>query len=339
MYKEILKSLEKEIIKKNENIVQLNNDLDNTRNLLELERQLNLKYFDFKNENYSSNEANNYELKLIKISSENTSLKNNIINYEEALNKYKKENESLIETLDILRKQIEDIKIKEKNKFDKLKSSFTNMIKEFRNLSENYSKSKEEINEVLTAKLNIQEELDNINRNYINVEKQNTDILSENEGLRKKIEFYNIENTTLKRQITNKEEKIKSIKLQKQVFYVNYFYYGVPMNGSLTFEDENQNYCIIIENRTATRKYTYLDINIYPDKNDNTKIYIQFIKENNMKEEYYTKERDRLIETYNTLKNKVISVTDIASEDKAKKENQEKVNKTQTQLSNFFGVI
>ena len=59
----------------NELIQNLTDEMNRTRNEVELERKINLRYFDFKPENNSSSEKNNTELQLIKISTENTSLK------------------------------------------------------------------------------------------------------------------------------------------------------------------------------------------------------------------------------------------------------------------------
>ncbi|MCQ2819614.1 MAG: hypothetical protein MJ252_20310, partial [archaeon] len=338
LIREITKTLDKEISKKDTLINNLNNELEHTRNELELERQINLRYFDFKENTNSSSEKNNAELQLIKISTENTSLKNQIINYEETLSKIKTENISLKELNEKISKNFNENLTKEKEKFDKLKTSYNNMIKEFLKLSENYKKSKEEISQVYYEKINLQEEIDNYQRNYIQIEKQSTDVLAENEGMKKRIETYSFENASLKKEISSHEDTLNSIKMSTKIFYVYYYYLGVSMNGNFTFDSQDNIYSFIIENRSAKRKFSFLDAELTPDNSDKTKFVVKFLKDGST-EEYYSNEAEKLLETFNTFKKKAIMFTDISSEAKNKKDSETKAKKAERQLSSFFGAI
>ena len=113
---------------------------------------------------------------------------------------------------------------------------------------------------------------------------------------------------------------------------------SLTLNGNIIIEKEGDSFSFIIEKRTATRKFSFLDVEITIDSGDPTKLILKFIKGGEI-EEYYTKEAKRLLETFNDFKRKVIEMTDETSDVKSIKESQEKVVKTEKQLNSFFGMI
>ena len=104
---EMIKTLKKDLDKKNETISKLNEELESTRNQLELERKLNQKYFSLKSPLVTQEKI---DIKLHKVSSENTSLKANQLNLEDTISNLKEENKKLIEEKKILEKNLEEIK-------------------------------------------------------------------------------------------------------------------------------------------------------------------------------------------------------------------------------------
>ena len=57
-----------------------------------------------------------------------------------------------------------------------------------------------------------------------------------------------------------------------------------------------------------------------------------------IKEEYTTSEAKVLVETFNEFKKKVIEMSDVGSEAKAQRDKNEKFNKAQQRLNNFFNI-
>ena len=111
------------------------------------------------------------------------------------------------------------------------------------------------------------------------------------------------------------------------------------MNGNITIDkDVNGNFCFIIENRTSTRKLSFLDVDVTIDPNYKNKIIVNLLK-SKMKEEYTTSEAKVLVETFNEFKKKVIELSDVASETKSMHDNNEKINKAQQKVNNFFNIL
>ena len=57
------------------------------------------------------------------------------------------------------------------------------------------------------------------------------------------------------------------------------------------------------------------------------------------KEEYTTSEARVLVDTFNEFKKRVIELSDVGSETKSIHENNEKVNKAQQKVNNFFNIL
>ena len=333
---EMIKTLKKDLDKKNEIILKLNEELENNRNQLELERKLNQKYFSLKAPLMSQEKI---DIKLHKVSSENTSLKANQLNLEDTISNLKEENKKLIEEKKILEKNLEEIKESSSKNFSMLKESYDKLIKDFLKVSENLYNSKKSLSEYSNENINYKNDIKTLQLNIQNLEKENIDIKSENDGIKKRIQTYEYEFDSLKKEIKELEKTISENKYSKRVFYVEYTYMGVSMNGNITIEkDLKNNYNFIIENRTTTRKFSFLDIDIISDKSDPRKIIIKFHKLNTT-EEYYTSEAKVLLENFKEFKKRVIEVSDITSDEKSQAETDKKVYSTEKKLNNFLNII
>ena len=333
---EMIKTLKKDLDKKNETILKLNEELESTRNQLELERKLNQKYFSLKAPLMSQEKI---DIKLHKVSSENTSLKANQLNLEDTISNLKEENKKLIEEKKILEKNLEEIKESSSKNFSMLKESYDKLIKDFLKVSENLYNSKKSLSEYSNENINYKNDIKTLQLNIQNLEKENIDIKSENDGIKKRIQTYEYEFDSLKKEIKELEKTISENKYSKRVFYVEYTYMGVSMNGNITIEkDLKNNYNFIIENRTTTRKFSFLDIDIISDKSDPRKIIIKFHKLNTT-EEYYTSEAKVLLENFKEFKKRVIEVSDITSDAKSQAETDKKVYSTEKKLNNFLNII
>jgi hypothetical protein len=110
---------------------------------------------------------------------------------------------------------------------------------------------------------------------------------------------------------------------------------GMSLNAVIIIEKEKNKYIFKIENRTSTRKFNLLDLEI--NQIDKNKIIIKFLKENNQ-EEYITNEAKILCENFYDFKQKVIEVSDAISEAKSIAENEEKIAKTRKKLNNFLNI-
>ena len=333
---EMIKTLKKDLDKKNEIILKLNEELENNRNQLELERKLNQKYFSLKAPLMSQEKI---DIKLHKVSSENTSLKANQLNLEDTISNLKEENKKLIEEKKILEKNLEEIKESSSKNFSMLKESYDKLIKDFLKVSENLYNSKKSLSEYSNENINYKNDIKTLQLNIQNLEKENIDIKSENDGIKKRIQTYEYEFDSLKKEIKELEKTISENKYSKRVFYVEYTYMGVSMNGNITIEkDLKNNYNFIIENRTTTRKFSFLDVDIISDKSDPRKIIIKFHKLNTT-EEYYTSEAKVLLENFKEFKKRVIEVSDITSDAKSQAETDKKVYSTEKKLNNFLNII
>ena len=333
---EMIKTLKKDLDKKNEIILKLNEELENNRNQLELERKLNQKYFSLKAPLMSQEKI---DIKLHKVSSENTSLKANQLNLEDTISNLKEENKKLIEDKKIIEKNLEEVKESSSKNFLMLKESYDKLIKDFLKVSENLYNSKKSLSEYSNENINYKNDIKTLQLNIQNLEKENIDIKSENDGIKKRIQTYEYEFDSLKKEIKELEKTISENKYSKRVFYVEYTYMGVSMNGNITIEkDLKNNYNFIIENRTTTRKFSFLDIDIISDKSDPRKIIIKFHKLNTT-EEYYTSEAKVLLENFKEFKKRVIEVSDITSDAKSQAETDKKVYSTEKKLNNFLNII
>jgi len=334
---ELIKSLNSDIAKKNELIQQLNNELDISRTNLELERKLNLKYFDLNSPLFKSN-TDKIRVDYYRITCENISMRVKLLNLKEKIESISKNNDNLLNEKETLEKNI-----KEKNEFyqnmlKKMKNSYDKLVKNLSKLSKNYHESTKKIMELSKYKMNKENEIKELNITNTVLEKENLTLKAENEGMRKRIQTNEYQINSLKNEIKELEKTIAENKFSKRVFFVSYTYLSVPMSGNITIEkDVKGNFNFIIENRTSTRKLSFLDVDVTIDPNYKNKIIVNLLKAK-IKEEYITSEAKVLVETFNEFKKKVIELTDVGSENKSIHGTNEKIIEAQQKINNLFNI-
>ena len=334
---ELIKSLKSDIEKKNQLIEQLNKELDISRTNLELERKLNIKYFDLSSPLFKSN-TDKIRVDYYRITCENVAMRVKLLNLEEKIELISKNNESRINEKETLEKNI-----KEKNEFyqnilKKMKNSYDKLVKNLSKLSKNYHESTKKIMELSKYKLNKENEIKELNITNTVLEKENLTLKAENEGMRKRIQTNEYQINSLKNEIKDLEKTIAENKFSKRVFFVSYTYLSVPMSGNITIEkDIKGNFNFIIENRTSTRKMSFLDVDVTIDPNYKNKIIVNLLKAK-IKEEYITSEAKVLVETFNEFKKKVIELTDVGSENKSLHGANEKIIEAQQKINNLFNI-
>ena len=334
---ELIKSLKSDIEKKNQLIEQLNKELDISRTNLELERKLNIKYFDLSSPLFKSN-TDKIRVDYYRITCENVAMRVKLLNLEEKIELISKNNEDLINEKENLEKNI-----KEKNEFyqnilKKMKNSYDKLVKNLSKLSKNYHESTKKIMELSKYKINKENEIKELNITNTVLEKENLTLKAENEGMRKRIQTNEYQINSLKNEIKDLEKTIAENKFSKRVFFVSYTYLSVPMSGNITIEkDIKGNFNFIIENRTSTRKMSFLDVDVTIDPNYKNKIIVNLLKAK-IKEEYITSEAKVLVETFNEFKKKVIELTDVGSENKSLHGANEKIIEAQQKINNLFNI-
>ena len=335
---DLIKSLKSDIEKKNELITQLNKELDISRTNLELERKLNIKYFDLNSPLLKLN-TDKIRVEYYRINCENISIKVKLLNLEEKIDLLTKENENLLKEKENLEKNIQEKNDFYQNIFKKTKISYDKLVQNLYKISQNYHESTKKIMELSKYKLNKENEIKELNITNTLLEKENMTLKAENESMRKRIQTNEYQINSLKNEIKDLEKTIAENKFSKRVFFVSYTYLSVPMNGNITIDkDVNGNFCFIIENRTSTRKLSFLDVDVTIDPNYKNKIIVNLLK-SKIKEEYTTSEAKVLVETFNEFKKKVIELSDVSSETKSMHDNNEKINKAQQKVNNFFNIL
>ena len=261
------------------------------------------------------------------------------MNLEERIDLLTKENENLLKEKENLEKNIQEKNDFYQNIFKKTKISYDKLVQNLSKISKNYHESTKKIMELSKYKLNKENEIKELNITNTLLEKENMTLKAENESMRKRIQTNEYQINSLKNEIKDLEKTIAENKFSKRVFFVSYTYLSVPMNGNITIDkDVNGNFCFIIENRTSTRKLSFLDVDVTIDPNYKNKIIVNLLK-SKMKEEYTTSEAKVLVETFNEFKKKVIELSDVASETKSMHDNNEKINKAQQKVNNFFNIL
>ena len=334
---ELINTLKNDISKKNELIEKLNKELDISRNNLELERKLNIKYFEINSPLLKLN-TDKIRVDYHRISCENVSIKVKLYNLEEKFDLITKDNELLLKEKENMEKNLQEKNNFYQNILSKMKNSYDKLVKNLTKISNNYHESTKKIMELSKFKINKEKEIKELNITNTVLEKENMTLKSENEAMRKRIQTNEYQINSLKNEIKDLEKTIAENKFSKKVFFVSYTYLSVPMNGNITIEkDVNGNFYFIIENRTSTRKLSFLDVDVTIDPNYKNKIIVNLLKAK-IKEEYTTSEAKILVDTFNEFKKKVIELTDIGSETKSLHETNEKINKAQQKLNNFFNI-
>ena len=337
-FSDLINNLKSDINKKNILIEELNKELNTSRINLEKERKLNMKYFDLNSPLLKLN-ADKIRIDYHRISCENVSIKLQLLNLEEKNDIITKNNDILLKEKEELEKNIHEKNIYYQNILKKLKNSYDNLVENLAKISQNYHESTKKVLELSNHNSNKEKEIKELNITNTVLEKENLTLKAENEGMRKRIQTNEYQINSLKNEIKDLEKTIAENKFSKRVFFVSYTYLSVPMNGNITIDkDTSGNFWFIIENRTSTRKLSFLDVDVTIDPNYKNKIIVNLLKDK-IKEEYITSEAKVLVDTFNEFKKKVIESSDIDSETKSIHETNEKINKAQQKINNFFNIL
>lgn len=321
---ELIKTYKHGLDEKSEIIAKNQEEINCLKNELDEERKKNESLGNIINDKFDSKSS---EIQFFKISTENSALKTKLINAEEKI-------EKLIERVEKLKNERNDIDLTTNTSLDLMKKELSFKSESYSKLLKDYQSS----NQILTHCQDDFEKAKYFNEKY---EKENmllekkvfkldnevTDLRAENQGLTTRLKGNEIELESNRAKIKEYESQLAEYKFSKQVFDVTYIYLRMSIEGKIIFQKEGDQYSIAIANRTNTRRYSFLDVDIVRDIQDSNKIYVKFIKENNQ-EEYYCNEAQKLIEYYNEYKRRAIEVTDFSSSnirtDKTKVESKKK---------------
>jgi chromosome segregation protein len=333
MLNELIKTLKNGINEKNENLQKLTEELNLTKNLLEEEKKKNEN---LSNINNSKFDPKSTEIQFYKISTENSSLKTKLMNCEEKI-------EKLFESSEKLKNEKLEIEKSLKNSLDLVKSelnfknnSYKILLKDYQNTNATLTHSQEELEKSKYFQMKYEKEKLINETKMRNLENEIINYQTESDGLKTRLKSNEIEIENNRKKIKELESRVADIKLSKQIFDVTYFYMRMQIPGRIIMQREGNSFSFSIENRTSTRKYSFLDIEIRKDANDPNKIIIKFIKENS-EEEYYSNDVIKIIEIYEDFKKKTIESSDFTTIKKEDKTNTgKKAQIAQEKLKNLF---
>jgi hypothetical protein len=332
---ELLKTYKNTIDEKTETISNLMKDINLIKSDLEEERKNNESLLAVNNAKYDSKSL---EMQFYKISTENSSLRTKTINYEEKIDKLNETNEKLksqqldseklyMDSLSLLKKELEF-----KN------NSYKTLLKDYQSTLQILTHSEEDLEKAKSFNLKYEKENLILERKIKSLENDLIDVKAENQGLLTRLKGNESEIEINRKKLKEIESKLTEHKLSKQVFEVTYIYLRMPLEGRITFQKEGDQYSVLIHNRTATRKYSFLDLDIFRNPNENNKIIVKFVKENNQ-EEYFCNDLQRFFEYYEEYKRKAIESSDFSSRNKVEKTNSEKKRvRVEKQLQDIFDI-
>lgn len=332
---ELLKTYKNSNDEKLDSLAKLNEELSLAKAELNEEKTKNDTLTSLNNAKYDSKSI---EIQFYKISTENSSIRSKLINLEEKVKKLtemlemsKNDKITMENNLNISLELV-------KNELNIKNVSYNTLISDYLNTNTVLSHTQEDLDKA--KYFNNKYENDNINLEIKlkSIQSELIDFKSENEGLKSRIKGNEIELDTNRKKIKELESKLAEYKLSKQVFEVTYIYLRMPIEGRITFQKEGEQYSVQIHNRTSTRKYSFIDLEITKDPIENNKIIIKFLKENNQ-EEYFCNEFAKLLEYYEEYKKKAIEVTDFSVKNKNDKTNSEKKKmRVEKQLQDIFDI-
>jgi hypothetical protein len=301
-HKEIIKNLSETVKEKNEEIETFNEEVIYLRGLLEEEKKKTEFYF---NNIKNKLQLNSQEVELYKLMSENSALKTKQINLEENYENKKEYIKKLKEEINNLHKhstdKLDDLKI-ELNLKEK---SYMHLIKDYHNTTD-ILYNIEVDNEKKKFLLNkTEEDFAQIKFNVIKLEKEKFEIKNESEKIKIQLKGKECEVDILVKKLKETEMKALDFKLSKQTFNVKYNYLSMSIDGCILMEKEDGLYYFVIENKTATRTFKFMDVDLRSDYEDQTKFYVKFVKEN-LEEEYYYEDVGNLIEYFEDFRRKAI---------------------------------
>jgi hypothetical protein len=309
--KEIIKNLTETIREKNEEIEKFSEEIIYLRGLLEEEKKKTEFYF---NNIKNKLQLNSQEVELYKLMSENSSLKTKQINLEEKFENKKEYIKKLKEEINNLSKnssdKLDDLKI-ELNLKEK---SYMNLIKDYHNTTEILYNIEIELEKKKVLLSKTEEDFEQIKYNIIKIEKENFEIKNDYEKLKVQLKGKECEVDILAKKLKETEMKALDFKLTKQIFNVKYNYLTMTIDGCIIMEKEKENgsYYFVIENKTSTRTFKFIDVDIWSDNNDKNKFFVKFLN-NNSQEEYYYEDVHNLIEYFEDFRRKSLENIDARS--------------------------
>jgi hypothetical protein len=301
---ETLKILRNNVEEKNENIAKSRDEMNELRLLIQEERKKNDSLL-------SMNRATNPDLQFYKIVNENSSHKTKLLNAEEKI-------EKLLETIEKLKADKIEVDKNNKINIDLIQSelnfknnSYKQLIQDYENTNKVLQNNLEQLKKANYFSKNYEEEFKKSERRKNEIEKELIEIKSQSEGLKMRLKGNESELEINRKKIIDYEFKLDEYRLSKQVFDITYYYMSsLPVTGRIIMMREGENFVLSIENRTSSRKCSFLEIDILKDNKDATKIYLRFLRENT-EEEYFTNEIDRLLEFFNDFKRRAIESNEI----------------------------
>jgi hypothetical protein len=347
-YNEIKKQFDKEKMLLNELIKTYRNELDEKADTInEKQEEISTLKSSLEEERKNVQNLNNIlhakydvksqEIQFFKISTENSHLKSKLINLEE-------KHERLSDQFQTLKNEKGEIEKLFKLSIDTLKtelniknSSYNTLLKDYQSTCQTLNRITEELEKARYFNSKYEKESLAIDKKLRELDNQTIELRSENQGLQVRIKGNEIELEANRQKIKENEAKIEEFKLSKQVFDVNYIYLKVYMKAQITFQKEENNFFIHISNRMATRKFTFMDLDIVVDQQENTKIIVKFVRDNTQ-EEYFSNETQKLLQSYDDYRKRAIEVTDFSTKKTEKTNTEKKKKNVEKELNNIFDI-
>jgi hypothetical protein len=346
---EIRKSFEKEKIIQTELIKTYKAALDEKSDSLQTfqaeiqQLRLELDEEKKKNEslllmNSSKYDLKSQEMQFFKVSTENSSLKTKLLMAEDKIEKLNDSLEKANSQKNEIEKLSNDSLTLMKKELGIKNSSYVKLLKDYQNTLSLLSHTQTDLEKA--KYFNSKYEKDNLSleKNVNSLENENIDLKAEKQGLLTKIKGNESELETNRKKVQEYENKLAEYKLSKQVFEVTYIYLRMALEGRITFQREGDQYFVMIHNRTATRRYTFLELEFIKDNFERNKFIIKFLKENNQ-EEYFCNDLPRLLEYYEEYRIKIVESNDFSNKNKLEISNSEKKKmRVEKQLQDMFDI-
>jgi len=331
---ELIKTYKNELDEKSDTITQQQEEINLMKNQIEEERKnvqilnniLNAKF-----------DAKSQEIQFFKISTENSHLKSKIINLEEKYEKLSDFNSSLkmdkSENEKLFKLSTDTLK----TELNLKNNSYNTLLKDYQKTCHLLNRITEDLEKSKYFNTKYEKEGLGIDKKLRELDMQNIDLKSENQGLIANIKGNEIELDSKRQKLREFEAKIEEYKLSKQVFDVSYIYLKVYMKAQITFQKEDGNYFVYVANRLATRKFTFLDLDLSVDPQENTKLILKFMRDNTQ-EEYFTNEIQKLLTSYEEYRKRAIEVTDFSFKPGDKSNTAKKKKNVEKELNNIFDI-
>jgi hypothetical protein len=331
---ELLKTLKNNIDEKNDSLQESRKEINDLRLLMEEERKKNEMFL---NINLSKFDSKSIEVQFYKISTENSTLRSKLANAEERIEKILEQNEKM-------KTERHELERTNKHNYDLLShelsvknNSYKVILKDYQGATKSLQVTLDDLGKARYFNKKYEEDISALERKVKTIEKELIELKAENEGMRLRMRGNESELENTKRKLKEYENKFNEIRLGKQVFDVTYYYLNsLPLVGKLIMVKEGEAFFFIVENKSSSKKVSFLDVDIRRDIKDSHKIYIKYIKDNS-EEEYYSNEINKIFESFDDFRKKSIELsTEI--EMRNKKESKENERKVNAKLKDIFKI-